>query len=394
MLTFTEKIILLLGDEEGLFLPVKKHAFECALAGAVLMDLSFACRIDTDLQALVVTDPTPTGNPMLDRILLKISARTDITDTSTWIRTLATEDAAAIREQALNSLINRRILERRRTRFLWMFQSVCYPIVDEAPLYAIKSRIEAVLSDDIPDPGDIALLCLADACQILPELISEWETRHTGSGLDLLRKMDLIGRELTSTITDIQDKIIRAARDQAAHFRRLLLTLAAIGGCGVVATLLSPRIPIPDRYGAFLPELLWFDEFWKQFSGYLLLGLSIAGFVIAILIRKQLVSWISGSYRWRLSHILLGIGCVLTLFIHTGFRLGTHLNTALMGCYLTVLLSGALAGVLAGGAPHLRQMGIRKTITPRRLLMRVHALAICPLPALVIVHLLSIYLYK
>ena len=34
MLTFTEEILLLLGDDEGAFLPIRQHAFECALAGA------------------------------------------------------------------------------------------------------------------------------------------------------------------------------------------------------------------------------------------------------------------------------------------------------------------------------------------------------------------------
>ena len=66
MPTFTEEILLLLGDEAGVFLPIQKHAFECALAGAVLMDLAFAYRIDTDLQVLVVTGATPTGNAVLD----------------------------------------------------------------------------------------------------------------------------------------------------------------------------------------------------------------------------------------------------------------------------------------------------------------------------------------
>jgi len=393
MLTFTEEILLLLGDEEGLFLPIKKHAFECALAGAILMDLAFAYRIDTDLHALVVTDSSPTGNPMLDRILAKVSDNPDITDTSAWIRVLATEDAATIREQALDGLVSRSILERRRRRFLWVFHSVCYPTIDEEPVHAIKSRIEEVLSDDIPDPRDVALICLVDACQVLPDLMPGWESEDTGSRLDLLRRMDLIGREVTGTITDIQDTIIRAARVQAARFRKLLLTLAAIGGGATAATLLIPRIPVPDRYGPSLQELLWFDGFWKQFSGYLLLGLSIAGLTVAVTIKKQLVSWISGSYRWRLSHILLGIGCVLTLFTHTGFRLGTNFNAALMGCYLAVLLSGALAGVVIGGAPLLQQMGIARVSTPRRILIWTHALAICPLPALLVVHLLSVYLY-
>ena len=393
MLTFTEELLLLLGDEEGLFLPVKEHAFECALAGAILMDLAFDFRIDTDLQALVVTDPTPTGNLMLDRILEKISARTDVTDTPAWIRVLATEDAALIREQALDSLVDRRILKRQHSRFLGIFRSVSYPTLDEAPLQAVKSRIEDVVSDEIPDPRDVALISLVDACQILPDLFPEWEAKQTASRLELLRKMDLIGRELTGAISEIQDQIIRAARAQAARFKRSLLTLALTASAAVLATLLVPSVGVPDRYGPSLAGQLWFDGTWKQFSGYLLLVLSIAGLMIAIALKKQLLAWISGSHRWRLSHLVLGIACVFALFMHTGFRLGTNLNAALMGTYLTVLLSGALTGVVVGGAPRFRQISLNRIFVARRVLIWVHALALCPLPALLIVHILSVYLY-
>ena len=49
-LTFTEEILLLLlGEQDGVFLPVNSSAFECALASATLMDLAFALRIDTVL---------------------------------------------------------------------------------------------------------------------------------------------------------------------------------------------------------------------------------------------------------------------------------------------------------------------------------------------------------
>ncbi|MCY3803489.1 MAG: GPP34 family phosphoprotein [Gammaproteobacteria bacterium] len=393
MLTFTEELLLLLGDEEGLFLPVKEHAFECALAGAILMDLAFDFRIDTDLQALVITDPTPTGNPMLDRVLEKISVRTDITDTPTWIRVLATEDAALIREQALDSLVNRRILERQHTRFLGIFRSVCYSTLDEAPLQAVKSRIEDVVSDEIPDPRDVALISLVDACQILPDLFPEWETKQTASRLELLRRMDLIGRELTSTISEIQDQIIRAARAQAAHFKQLTLTLALVASAAVIATLLVPGIGIPDHYGPSLPAQLWFDDSWKQFSGYLLLALSLTGLMIALALKKQLLVWLSGSHRWRLSHLALGIACVFVLFMHTGFRLGDNLNAALMATYLTVLLSGALTGVVVGGAPRIKQISLSRVFAARRVLIWVHALALCPLPALLIVHILTVYLY-
>ena len=138
MLTFTEEVLLLLGDEEGALLPVDKHAFDCALAGAALLDLAFAYRIDTDLQTLVVTDPAPTGMPFLDRILAKVASRAEM--------------------------------------------------VDGEAVHGIKLRIEEVLSDNIPDPRDVALLSLADACQILPDR----KLREAAPRIALLRKMDLI----------------------------------------------------------------------------------------------------------------------------------------------------------------------------------------------------------
>ena len=393
MLTFTEEMLLLLGDDEGEFLPVREHAFECALAGAVLMDLAFEYRIDTDLRALVVTDATPTGNPWLDRILGRIAARTDTTDTQAWIRVLSTDEAATIREQALASLVERGIVERREERFLWVFRSVRYPTLDDGAERELEARLAEVLSDDIPDPRDVALISLVDACRILPDLFPDREMKEVAPRIEQLRRMDLIGREVAGTIADIQRTIVRAARAQAQRFRKMLLSLSAAGALAATATIVVPRVPLPDRFGPDVLEHLWFDGFWQQWSGYLLLALSVASLVIAVIIRQRLVARIAGSHRWRLSHIVLGIACVLALFAHTGFRFGVNVNAALMGFYLAALLSGALAGVAIGGAQRLRQAGAGKTGKPRRVLLRVHVAALCPLPALLAVHILAAYLY-
>ena len=42
MLTFAEELVLLGLDDEGEFLPVSEPTMECALVGAVLMDLVFS----------------------------------------------------------------------------------------------------------------------------------------------------------------------------------------------------------------------------------------------------------------------------------------------------------------------------------------------------------------
>ena len=212
MLTFTEEImLLLLDDEDGAFAPIPKANLACALAGAVLMDLAFAYRIDTDPQALVVNDRTPTGNPVLDGTLAKIAADEGATDTRTWIRTLSVEDAPAIRERALESLVERGILERRETRVLWAFRTRRYPTIDGNVEQEVKLRLgEVLLSDDIPDPRDAALIGLVDACDLLGDIFPERDMKQSRPRIEQLRKMDLIGRELAGAISDIEHTVTMA----------------------------------------------------------------------------------------------------------------------------------------------------------------------------------------
>lgn len=76
MLTFSQEallLLLLLDEEEGIFQSVGKNTLELAMAGAVLMELAFADRIDTDLEHLMVIDRAPTGNPLLDDVLERIA---------------------------------------------------------------------------------------------------------------------------------------------------------------------------------------------------------------------------------------------------------------------------------------------------------------------------------
>ena len=56
-----EMMLLILDDVSGEFVRVSKWSLDCALAGAVLMDLSLENRIDTDPERLFVIDPTAPG---------------------------------------------------------------------------------------------------------------------------------------------------------------------------------------------------------------------------------------------------------------------------------------------------------------------------------------------
>ncbi len=205
MLRFAEEVmLLLLNDEDGRFARVQDWSLSYALAGGVLMDLALEGRIDTDLKQLVLLDSTPTGDSLLDPVLADIERAEDKRDARFWIeRTSARSDD--VREVALGRLVERGILERRENRFLWVFKSRRYPVIDGHAEREVKLRIMAVLfSDEIPDPRDVVIICLAEACGIFKGLMSRRELERARQRIDQVRRLDLIGQAMSQAIGEIE----------------------------------------------------------------------------------------------------------------------------------------------------------------------------------------------
>ncbi len=203
-LRFAEEIVLLLlNDDDGRFARVSSWSMDYALAGAVLMDLALEDRIDTDLERLVLVDSTPLNDTLLDPTLADIVAGEE-RNARYWVEHTANR-AAEIREEALNRLVNTGILERKDDRFLWVFQSRRYPTVDGKEEREVRLRLMGVLfSDEIPDPRDIVLLSLTDACGILRSMLSRRELNSAAERIEQVRKMDLVGQATVQAITDIE----------------------------------------------------------------------------------------------------------------------------------------------------------------------------------------------
>ena len=200
---FVEEILLLLlRDEGGKFVAVPGIVLDNALAGGVLMDLALENRIDTDPGRLILVDPTPVGDSLLDPTLAAIAGG-EQRDALYWVGQTALR-AAEIRREALSRLVERGILEHDEGRFLWVFRSRRYPIIDGRAEREVKLRILGVLlSDDIPDPRDIVIIGLADACGLLPALLPEGEYDKARARIDQVRRLDLIGQATSRAIHDI-----------------------------------------------------------------------------------------------------------------------------------------------------------------------------------------------
>ncbi|MYD00663.1 MAG: cytochrome P450 [Gammaproteobacteria bacterium] len=210
MLRFAEEILVLVLDEErGDLAPnLPARSLDLALAGAVLMDLALEDRIDTDLERLMLVDPTPFGDDILDPTLAEIAKDGRSRDTVYWLgRTAGQGDR--IRRVALARLIERGILRSEAHGLLSLVPSVSrsrrYPTADGKSVEEARLRIMRVLfSDDIPDPRDIAMIALANACGVFRTILTSEERAQVRERIDLLKNLDLIGRTMSLAIEGLE----------------------------------------------------------------------------------------------------------------------------------------------------------------------------------------------
>ena len=208
MLRFAEEIMLLLLDDKGgKFADLPAPSVECALAGAVLMDLALEGRIDTDPERLFVVDPTPLQDPLLDPTLAWIAQSTETYDTRHWLeQTIAY--ASNIRDISLARLVERGILRRRMTVSCGCSRRDATRSSTTNPVQEVKLRIMGVCSAmKFPDARDIVIISLSDACGIFRGLLSSRELRGAAPRIEQIGKMDLIGREVSESVRHIESSL-------------------------------------------------------------------------------------------------------------------------------------------------------------------------------------------
>ena len=202
-----ELILMLLNEESGYFHQVPGWDLNCAVAGAVIAELSLLSRVDTDMESLFLVDPTETGDPALDPILKEITSESGQRSTQFWIERLAPQ-AESVIDMTLDRLVDLKILEYHDGEF-WTLAHTGW----QAELYGhfgdsqegtagqfIKTRISrAIFMNEIPDPRDVIVICLVNTCDVFRfifQLDEESEAR-----IQLICKMDVIGRSIADAVS-------------------------------------------------------------------------------------------------------------------------------------------------------------------------------------------------
>lgn len=213
-LTILEEFLLLaLDDQARDFWPMPRSVFDCGTACAVLMDLMRLHRVDCDMRSLFVITAEPTGDDILDPVLQALAlepvlATRAIADELRFL----SDEGEVMRERALQRLVERSILKREERKMFWVFGVRRYPLIHDKEMREVKLRILGViLGDDVPEPHDIMLVALAEACGLFRHILSTHELAHAAPRIAQVARMDFLGRAASAVITEIEASIALAS---------------------------------------------------------------------------------------------------------------------------------------------------------------------------------------
>lgn len=203
MLRFAEEITLLaLNDETGVMhRTVSRRAYDYAIAGALLMELAFMNRIDTDAENIIMLKDMSTSDPLLDEsiaILRTLDENPGIIDA---VEALAAK-ASDFEPRIFAALVHKGILQEREKRFLWMKGERTYPVIDGKEEMEVQTRIRmTVLTEGaIPDPRDVAIIALIEATRLYRNVFTNSELSECRKRIRQLAQMDFIGQGISHAL--------------------------------------------------------------------------------------------------------------------------------------------------------------------------------------------------
>jgi nitrite reductase (NADH) large subunit len=172
---------------------------------------------------------------------------------------------------------------------------------------------------------------------------------------------------------------------------KILAAACVIAALLVLAMLFVGPVPFAESVqdGMRKLDLLWRESFWKQATGFTLLGLALVSLLMSL--RKRIKRFTWGEFgHWRAAHAVLGTITLLALVSHTGFRLGQNFNFVLMTNFLALAGVGALAGAVTSFERRLQPAAAKRL---RAFWTGTHIALAWPLPVLVVFHVVLAYYF-
>ncbi|MFD6567583.1 GPP34 family phosphoprotein [Micromonospora profundi] len=207
-LLLTDELVLLAYDDDGANRLGRPH-LDYGLAGAVLLELALAGRVEMTDKHLVVTDPAPTGVPLLDDALAVLAAGRP-RKPKNWIGKLA----KGLPERVLDGLVDTGVLRRESDKVLLVFPRTRYPSptgAQPAVETAARERMAAALTGNGPvDARTAALLTLTRAVGLDRKLFRELPKDRVKARMDEIAAGDWASAAAKKAIDEMQAALMVA----------------------------------------------------------------------------------------------------------------------------------------------------------------------------------------
>ncbi|MFD0785720.1 GPP34 family phosphoprotein, partial [Micromonospora azadirachtae] len=148
-----EELLLLAYDDETGKATMPRISLDLGMAAAVLIELALAGRIAFTDGNLAAVDPTPTGEPVADEVLVRIAGDSPHTPSS-WVQRLR----HGLRDRILGDLCSQGVVRDVDETELGFIHVHRYPVVDASVEADTRRRLaEALTSGMAPDERTAAL---------------------------------------------------------------------------------------------------------------------------------------------------------------------------------------------------------------------------------------------
>jgi hypothetical protein len=206
-----EELVLLAYSDEGTPRTDSMH-LDNGLGGALLLELALAERVDMRDKNVVVRDPSPTGDPLVDDALARIAAEGKARGPGHWVKKLA----KGTRARVLDGLVAREVLHREHGRVLLVFPRTKYPArhgVEPPAETEARARLRAAVtasgSAEI-DARTSALCALVAATGLDRKVFADLDRKQVKSRLKEISEGSWAATAVQKTIEEIQSAVMVA----------------------------------------------------------------------------------------------------------------------------------------------------------------------------------------
>jgi hypothetical protein len=178
--------------------------------GALLLELALDERVAVDDKKVIVRDPAPTGDAQVDAALAAVAADSKPRKADHWVQHFA----RSARQQALDALVERGVLQREKGKVLLVFPRTTYPApggVEPPAESQTRARLRAAVAGTGPvEPRTAALCALIAATDLDRKVFADLDRKQVKARLAEIGEGQWAADAIKKTIEQIQAAIMVA----------------------------------------------------------------------------------------------------------------------------------------------------------------------------------------